>query len=127
MLHIQSQAFHAIHGEVLLPLPILFYLPAETPSTGAGIADLRLFSLRIISFVFHRSRPFVVLVERVKILDVRLPVLFKIAQNGELTRGRVLCRWCGRSCQGRVVLVIVYGGRRCEEVEKILCERGCSC
>ena len=106
-------------------LPILLYLLTETPSAAAAIADPRLLSLHIVTiiFVFQRSRPLVVLVERVKILDVRLPVLFEITQNGELARGRVLCRWCGRSCQRRVVLVVVYEKKK-KKAEEERCERG---
>ena len=117
VLRIQSRAFHAIHGEVLLLLlPILLrlllllLLLTETPSVGitaVAIADSRLLSFRsVIIFVFYRSRPLVVLVESVKVLDVRLLVLFKVTQNGELARGR---RWGGRSRQRRVVLVVVCG------------------
>lgn len=128
VLHIQSRAFHAIHGEVLLLLPILLCLLTETPSVAiaaAAIADPRLLSFRSITFVFHRSRPLVVLVEGVKILNVRLPVLFEITQNGELARGR---RWCSRSCQRRVVLVVVYrGGEEAKRQRESRCERGCCC
>jgi hypothetical protein len=87
-LRIQSWAFHAMNGEVLLLLlAILLSLSllteTETPSANAvAVADPGLLSFRV-AFVLRRSRPLVVLVERVEVLDVRFPVLFEIAQNGE--------------------------------------------
>jgi len=83
------RAFHAIRGKgerlaaILLSLTLT---PTVSSSSSSSGADSGLLSLRL-AFVLDRSRSLVVLVQSVEVLDVRLSVLFEIAQHGELARG----------------------------------------
>ena len=113
IVHIHPRAFPAIHKVLAILLCALLTPP---------VSDPRLFSFRL-ALVLHGSRPLVVLVQRVEVLDVRLPVLLEIAHNGELARRRVLCRRHGRRGERRVVLVVVFKkkGRRWRCGKSVVC------
>jgi hypothetical protein len=56
-------------------------------------------AVRLGRILFERSRALLVLIQRVEILDVRLPILLKVAKHGKLARRCVLRRGYSRGCQ----------------------------